>query len=427
MLSLPFIYLSGGIAAVLKMRSALPGIVCLMLVVWISGWGAAQHKEVVRLFMPQEPVYQQQMERLIEAALPHIDVQVDGPSAPGMQISYLELAERLTSGQYDAVIMSGTFAPYYINEGLLASLDPIVLRTGFFHPVFDSMRADGQLFDLPTVLDVLVVLYNQGMFNRVGLPLPDAGWTWDDFVDAAVRLSDREGPQPVYGAVIQTSSLLRYMLHQVKSDLIDVDDHELRYAVSTVSRLLQGDAYILDGTFSRMYVRDGEAAMQILPHSVALAMISSVNNDPRRFDWGIAPLPTMPGRQAVNLAGSLYTVGIAANAANPGAAWEVVRFIATEGTSPLGSSLEELPAFLSQAELQSWAQRVTSRWPQDKRVGLFTVVRQPNVTYGRGSLQAGSEMGGELRRQTELLMNRATTANQALEELRQLRDRLRGR
>ena len=44
---------------------------------------------------------------------------------------------------------------------------------------------------LPQNLSSLVVYYNRDLFDAAGVPYPEAGWTWDDFLAAAKALDDR--------------------------------------------------------------------------------------------------------------------------------------------------------------------------------------------------------------------------------------------
>ncbi|GAA2633436.1 ABC transporter substrate-binding protein [Streptomyces axinellae] len=45
----------------------------------------------------------------------------------------------------------------------------------------------------PAVLDALAVVCNKKLFQEAGIPLPEAGWTWDDFIEIAKKLTDKAG------------------------------------------------------------------------------------------------------------------------------------------------------------------------------------------------------------------------------------------
>jgi multiple sugar transport system substrate-binding protein len=48
---------------------------------------------------------------------------------------------------------------------------------------------DGPIYGLPNDFTPMVIYYNVKSFERAGVELPKAGWTWDEFVDTAMRLT----------------------------------------------------------------------------------------------------------------------------------------------------------------------------------------------------------------------------------------------
>ena len=49
---------------------------------------------------------------------------------------------------------------------------------------------DGRIYGIPALVDNLALVYNKKLFDAAGLPYPTADWTWDDFRNAARKLSD---------------------------------------------------------------------------------------------------------------------------------------------------------------------------------------------------------------------------------------------
>jgi multiple sugar transport system substrate-binding protein len=61
-------------------------------------------------------------------------------------------------------------------------------------------RHNGQIHGLPTGADVVVLYYNMDHFDAAGIPYPNRDWTWETLVDAARRLTVRQGSNVVrYG------------------------------------------------------------------------------------------------------------------------------------------------------------------------------------------------------------------------------------
>lgn len=76
----------------------------------------------------------------------------------------------------------------------------------FFAPALDAFRIGGTLMCAPQNVSSLVVYYNRGLFERHGVPLPRAGWTITDLIQAAQRLTldlDRDGNIDIYGLALE--------------------------------------------------------------------------------------------------------------------------------------------------------------------------------------------------------------------------------
>jgi multiple sugar transport system substrate-binding protein len=57
---------------------------------------------------------------------------------------------------------------------------------------WDYVRWRGKEWTLPFESSSMVIAYNKTLFARDGVPLPRAGWAWDEFVEAARRLTHAE-------------------------------------------------------------------------------------------------------------------------------------------------------------------------------------------------------------------------------------------
>lgn len=60
----------------------------------------------------------------------------------------------------------------------------------YWEPVREAISLNGKVRAAPALLDSLCVVYNKTLFRRAGVDFPRPGWTWDDFLDTAERLTD---------------------------------------------------------------------------------------------------------------------------------------------------------------------------------------------------------------------------------------------
>ena len=62
----------------------------------------------------------------------------------------------------------------------------------FFSPHLDAFRENGALYALPVGAHPLMLYYDVDYFAQVGVAPPDSSWDWDDLVEQALRLTQRE-------------------------------------------------------------------------------------------------------------------------------------------------------------------------------------------------------------------------------------------
>jgi multiple sugar transport system substrate-binding protein len=107
-------------------------------------------------------------------------------------------------------VTQGNF-PFYANKGMLLELDDLIAADRAFDVnellprVVDAMRWQGnKLVGLPSDFSPVVICYNKDLFDKAGVPYPHDDWTWDEFLDAAKKLTrdvNGDGRKDVYGFV----------------------------------------------------------------------------------------------------------------------------------------------------------------------------------------------------------------------------------
>ncbi len=107
----------------------------------------------------------------------------------------------------DVFTMSQTFFYTYASNDVLLDLQPYFDEAGVDTSLWGSGMIDPyrwgddqDLYAGPVNWDTIAIFYNKDMFEAAGLELPTADWTWDDFADAAAKLTNAE--QDVYGAAV---------------------------------------------------------------------------------------------------------------------------------------------------------------------------------------------------------------------------------
>jgi multiple sugar transport system substrate-binding protein len=231
---------------------------------------------------------------------------------------------------------------------------------------------------LPTYTNVCVLFYSKGVFRKAGVPEPTANWTYDDYANAAKRLTSQQGDQKIYGGY-QPSNVWIRLQNQIWGfggtgvDPKDSTKSTLQTPQTQAALQWVYDRYWRDGSWIPFKERVsgwnwwaeivngklamGEDGMQ------SLVNMAQINNS----DWDIAPIPKGPMQQKswVEMDGWMIWKGTK----SPDAAWELVKFLSGPDFMRMQARIELLmPARLSL--LDEWQQGLRQRYPTLANVNL---------------------------------------------------------
>lgn len=131
----------------------------------------------------------------------------EGPTSP------LDMLRRIVSAADTAPAFALT--PEAFGTPLLLDLKPLMdadatfQRDDFLPGTIERYTAKGGVWALPRYHSVPLIVYNRALFQNANLPEPRPGWTWDDLMAAAERLTERSGLTTLtYGFMEPSSGLL---------------------------------------------------------------------------------------------------------------------------------------------------------------------------------------------------------------------------
>jgi multiple sugar transport system substrate-binding protein len=102
-------------------------------------------------------------------------------------------------GQYAARGALAPVAPYLESSEAISAAN-------YAHVSMDAFKFRGDQVCMPQNVSSLVVYYNADLFTANDVPLPQASWTWDEFVAAAEALTqdtDGDGEIDLFGVVVE--------------------------------------------------------------------------------------------------------------------------------------------------------------------------------------------------------------------------------
>ena len=175
----------------------------------------------------------------------------------------------------------------------------------------EAATVNGKIVGLPALVDNLALMYNKKLFDQAGLSYPTANWTWTDFENAALKLTDAAKKRFGWAYVADGSedTVWRYwaLLWQAGGAILNGDGTKSAFnspaglkAMSLIDRLARKKAIYLDngnqnyiglfnsghigmlytGPWDLTQIREGNApyGVQILPGDQNHQTISGPDN-----------------------------------------------------------------------------------------------------------------------------------------------------
>ncbi|MGL4651013.1 MAG: ABC transporter substrate-binding protein [Caldilineaceae bacterium] len=297
-----------------------------------SGEGLTPHNRIIEAF---------------EAANPDIQVQLE-PVGSGDY--YARILTQIAAGDPPDLLQIGDDAvPMFVNRGAFLPLDDFItgdfpLDTSIYLPgMLSPGQIDGSQYLLPKDYSSLAVYYNKALFDAAGLPYPQDGWTWEEFIETAKALTvtDANGEVTQWGVQLPGpwTTGFEAWVAQAGGSLISedgasfvgfMDSPEVAAAVQMYSDLYHvhkvapppADMNSFGGGNAEF--DNGAAAMRIFGRWPQSGMLENP-----AIDLGVVGLPVGAERASVLFWGGF---GISALSEHPEAAWRFLRdYVGLEG------------------------------------------------------------------------------------------------
>lgn len=251
----------------------------------------------------------------------------------------------------------------------IPNVDQAVLRAanGMFEPLDDYFKKDkldikeeylinaaydGKVYALPHLTNYWYVLLNKDHLDEAGLPVPEVGWTWEDFKEYATKLSKGEGKDKRYGVYFHTwgeyaNPILfaekehPYMIDEKKSIFDDKSfdywfelrrDLEKSGAIKPFSDVIGAELNYRTEFFN-------EQASMLMTASWTVADVGNVEKYPHDFKTAFAPMPRMSEDSplgSTNIAGEFSAVS--KNSKHKEASYKFLKYVTAEGSQVRGLS-----------------------------------------------------------------------------------------
>jgi len=296
---------------------------------------------VVRDFLEKERQFRQEFESL------HPGVRVRSEQIPGYGQYAPKLLMMHVSGSVpDVCHLDASSGAVFMNNGVVRDLapfihsDPSFRLEDYFETVTDTFRREGRLYAIPLDFTPMVMYYNKALFDRAGVPYPQDGWTWEEFLETARRLTilpeDPRRPPVQYG--MHFENVMPFWVLWLWNNGGDVLSPDGRQASGYLDgeRSLAAIRFLIELMFIHRVApslqeaaaagvdlfRSQRAAMDVKGHWMM------IDYRHEGIDFGVVSLPTNVGRPVT----VSYQSGIAITslAREPALAWEYIRFMTSQ-------------------------------------------------------------------------------------------------
>ena len=318
----------------------------------------------------------------------HPEIKVEVTHIPSASEYRTRLSTEFAAGAPpDVTLMNYRRYGAFAANDLLEPLGPylaeseLIQADDFFPVTIDAFTWNGVLTCIPQNISSLVVYYNQDMFDAANVPYPADDWTWDDFVETAVALTqdfDGDGTMDQYGLGVEVSLYrLAPFVWQNGAPIVNSDEFPTRLTITRPPAQAALQWFVdLRQVHGVVPTRVEEAAQD--NESRFVAGTTAMFLDSRRgtptyreiedFVWDVAPLPRNQEVASV-LHSDAYC--LSSTTENKDAAWTFIEFANSfEGQTIIAGSGRTVPSLISVAESEAFLD--PSQLPARSRVWLDT-------------------------------------------------------
>lgn len=222
----------------------------------------------------------------------------------------------------------------------------------FDESIVKGLQVDGKQMAIPYDLGPYLIFYNKTMMKKAGVPLPKPGWTKDDFLSAAKKLTGGGkygfAAFPVVDWALPFATSVFGVNPVSEGGTVDLKDPKFVSAMQWYVDLVQKEKVAPsvpatnDGGWPINQFLSGNAAMVVDgPWDLVNAKAQA------KFDLGLAPMPSDPGGIGTVSAGSGF--GVAASCTHPDEAMKAVSVLTgPEALQYLGEQGRAFPARTAQ-------------------------------------------------------------------------------
>jgi multiple sugar transport system substrate-binding protein len=313
-------------------------------------------KATLEVWMYSEPsrtAIQNAMIADFKKANPDIDVRV---TRTDFTTYYSKLATSIASGKLpDVFMMSGAYFYQAAHQKALMDLtsrikgSKLSLDHYFGTPTGEDISWEGKTYGVPGEIDTVALAYNEDMFEQAGLDLPTPGWSWDDLLHAAQKMTGKKNGKQRYGFYSRNSSQEAWGSFVRQNGGNFLDKTQTKGALDT-PEAIEGIQFAVD-LIHKYKVSPSPLGVSSLPGYIEstgnpfltgslgmkfqgnyeMGLLSQIKD----FKWNVVQ---MPKKQQPGGIGWYQSWVMGSTTKHPDEAWKLLEFFVTKGQEVTASS-----------------------------------------------------------------------------------------
>lgn len=277
----------------------------------------------------------------------HPNVEVEYIAGPYSEHHTKLLTMMIGGAAPDCFYMDPPYYAQFIEQGLLLDVSSIFEEQyadeEFIGWSEEKMKFDGKYYGIDSCIVGDILFYNKALFDEAGIAYPPSdpqeSWTWEEFLDAAQKLTKRDGDTVTqYGCFgFEDQVALFDYYENAGHEFFNKDRTEFSLSdpeyftkiaeMTTGLRTQYGvapEAVFMDnaGMSANQMLQTGKIAM-VLQGSFAMQELAKMD-----FDFGVAPLPTIDGH-IMNVNNCSYNAAGWAGTKYPEETKELISYLAS--------------------------------------------------------------------------------------------------
>ncbi|MGM0924022.1 MAG: ABC transporter substrate-binding protein [Bacillota bacterium] len=233
--------------------------------------------------------------------------------------------------QPDLVWLQPSAFGQFVSKGVLADLsDKKINKDEYMPNVLELGQVDDKQYALIRDASTTMIGYNKDMFDAAGVPYPKDDWTWNDFLDAAKKLTKVENGKTVQFGI--ENFYLDQLLTSNGGGVVSADGKKV---IIDSPESIEAVKFSRD-LINKYHVQPTSAQSQGLTNlfmtgKAAMKMTGPWDwaeyNKNVKFKWDIVPVPA---GKAGNISAAAYLpIGIGKSTKHPEESYKLLQFLTT--------------------------------------------------------------------------------------------------